>query len=164
MENNQTITIWDAKLYFKNFAGAEGRYNQKGDRNFGVFIDDETAKQLEEDGWNVKYTKPNEDGYQRPYLKVKVSYKGYQKPRLYLEDEEGHKVILKEEDVADLDEYVFDKIDLKIRHAYLKNYDVWTQYLDKGYFVMVEDEIDKAHGNNPAMSSPIEDDLDDIPF
>lgn len=163
MENNQTITIWDAKLYFRNFSGEEGRFNQKGDRNFGVFIDDEIAEQLKEDGWNVKYTKPNEEGYQRPYLKVKLNYRGYSKPRLYLEDGEGHKTILTEDTVSDLDEYTFEKIDLKIRHAYLKTYDVWTQYLDKGYFVMLEDEIDKAHGGIMPTAEPIDED-DYIPF
>lgn len=155
---DNTITIWDAKLYFKNFSGAEGRYNKAGDRNFGVFIDDETAIKLEEEGWNVKRTKPDEDGYQRPYLKVKVNFKG--RPAIYLINSSS-KVRLDEDTVGDLDDYVFEKIDLKIRHAYLRNYDVWTHYLDKGFFTILEDELDRAYADH---QTPIFDDEDDIPF
>ena len=158
MESNQVITIWDAKLYFKNFTGAEGRYNQKGDRNFGVFIDDDTAKQLESDGWNVKYTKPNEEGYQRPYLKVKLNFKG--RPRLYLVAD-GRKTILTEETAGELDDLVFEKVDLKIRHAYLKNYDCWTQYIDKGYFTVLEDDLDRAYAT---PRDEFDEAMDDIPF
>ena len=154
-----TLTLWNAQLYFKNFSGAEGRFNNKGDRNFGVFIDDETAEKLSSEGWNVKFTKPDEDGYQRPYLKVKVNFRG--NPKLYLVTS-GNKTILDADTAGELDAMVFEKVDLKIRHAYLKNYDVWTNYLDKGFFTALEDDLDRAYSDIPT-GTPIEEE-DDIPF
>mgnify|MGYP001757979022 FL=1 len=78
MPNNNTLTLEDARILFRNFKGVEGQYNREGDRNFAVVIDDpKIAKQLEEDGWNVKYLKPREEDEEpTPYLQVTVAFKG----------------------------------------------------------------------------------------
>ena len=156
MEN---ITIWDAKLYFKNFSGEPGRFNNAGDRNFGVFIGSELAEELTEDGWNVKYTKSNDEGERRAYLKVKVNFKG--NPKIYLVTN-GKTVRLDQDTVGELDELFFEKIDLKIRHVYLRNYDVWTQYLDKAYFTVLQDDLDRAYADTSTPTFDEED--EDIPF
>ena len=59
------IVMENARLIFRNFEGREEKYNRKGDRNFGLVIEDpEVAEQLLEDGWNVKnFTPKNNDGY-----------------------------------------------------------------------------------------------------
>lgn len=161
MAEQKSITLWNAQLYFKNFRGDPGKWNSAGDRNFGVFLDDDTAKELEADGWNVKHTRPDDDGYERPFIKVKVNFKGH--PKIYLV-RTGSKVLLDEESVGEIDDLIFEKVDLKIRHAYLSKYDVWTQYLDKGFFTVLEDELDRAYADPAPMIEPMEDDLDDIPF
>lgn len=55
----------NARLIFRNFEGREEKYNRKGDRNFGLIIEDpEVAQQLAEDGWNIKKLTPkNNDDY-----------------------------------------------------------------------------------------------------
>lgn len=55
----------NARLIFRNFEGCEKKYNRKGDRNFGLIIEDpEVAQQLAEDGWNIKKLTPkNNDDY-----------------------------------------------------------------------------------------------------
>lgn len=55
----------NARLIFRNFEGREEKYNRKGDRNFGLIIEDsEVAQQLAEDGWNIKELTPkNTDDY-----------------------------------------------------------------------------------------------------
>lgn len=148
------VTIRNAELYFKNFAGEEGTWNSKGDRNFGVFLDDDIAEELANDGWNVKKTKPNEEGYCRPFLKVKVNFKG--NPRVYMVTSHN-KQILDEEDIKHLDHCIFEKIDLKIRHVYLKKYDCYANYLDKGFFTIVEDELDREYfGGDDIESSELD--------
>ena len=55
----------NARLIFRNFEGREEKYNRKGDRKFGLIIEDpEVAQQLAEDGWNIKELTPkNNDDY-----------------------------------------------------------------------------------------------------
>ena len=59
------IVMENARLIFRNFEGREEKYNRKGDRNFGLIIEDsEVAQQLAEDGWNIKELTPkNNDDY-----------------------------------------------------------------------------------------------------
>lgn len=55
----------NARIIFRNFEGREEKYNRKGDRNFGLVIEDrEVAEQLLADGWNIKELTPkNNDDY-----------------------------------------------------------------------------------------------------
>lgn len=80
-----TITFEDAQIIFRNFSGKEGQYNREGDRNFAVIIPDEdTAQKMIEDGWNVKYLNPREEGDDpKPYIQVSVSYKN-RPPRIVM--------------------------------------------------------------------------------
>lgn len=59
------IVMENARLIFRNFEGREEKYNRKGDRNFGLVIEDqEVVEQLIADGWNVKnFTPKNNDKY-----------------------------------------------------------------------------------------------------
>lgn len=71
-----SVTIRDARIIFRNFAGAPSDYNDAGDRNFGAVLDPDVAKVMEEDGWNIKYLKPREEGEApTPWIPVTVSYK-----------------------------------------------------------------------------------------
>ena len=64
------------RIIFRNFAGEQSQYNPKGSRNFCVIIDDkEIAEQMKNDGWNIKYLRPRDEGDdETPYLQVSVSY------------------------------------------------------------------------------------------
>ena len=63
--SKSNIVMENARLIFRNFEGREEKYNRKGDRNFGLIIEDpEVAQQLAEDGWNIKELTPkNNDDY-----------------------------------------------------------------------------------------------------
>ena len=70
------VTIEDAQLMFRNFAGEEGPYNAAGDRSFSIRLTPEDAQMLLKDGWNVKTRPPREEGDdEMHYIKVAVSYK-----------------------------------------------------------------------------------------
>ena len=71
-----TVTIENARIFFKNFAGREGQYNEEGNRNFGVALDEAVAAVMLEDGWNVKYLKPRDEGDEaQAWVPVTVSYR-----------------------------------------------------------------------------------------
>lgn len=96
-------------IRFNNFRGvAQPPYNPEGKRNFSLEIaDEELARKLAEDGWNIKFSEPNEDGVvYAPRLPVQVKYnKAYPdlNPKIKM-DIDGHAVDLSEETVGDLDD------------------------------------------------------------
>lgn len=82
----QNISIENATLIFRNFSGKGSQYNKEGNCNFGVILDDDLAKELMADDWNVKFLKPREDDpdqYAQPWLPVKVKWNPYP-PQIYL--------------------------------------------------------------------------------
>lgn len=103
---------------FRNFSGKASRYNKEGNRNFNVVISDEdVAKRLIDDGWNLRPMKPRdgdeENAPPRYKLNVTVSFR-YRPPeiRLYSGKRE---TLLDEETVGTLDYADYSTADLTIR-------------------------------------------------
>lgn len=102
MANDNTVLFEDAKIILRNFEGREEKFNQKGDRNFCVVLDDKTAQEMEEDGWNVKHFKPREEGEEgQPYLPISVSYK-HKPPQIWLITNGGKNRTLLDEDTCEM--------------------------------------------------------------
>lgn len=146
---NNILQIDDARIIFRNFAGAPSKFNREGDRNFAlVIVNEDIANELIAKGWNVKIKAPEEEG-EAPfmYMTVKVRFSEYG-PTVYLKS--GDKMVkLDEESVACLDSIDILSVDLDIRPydwevngktgraAYLKAIRV-TQNIDR----FAEDEMD----------------------
>lgn len=113
MTNN--IAIENAHILFRNFSGQESRFNLAGRRNFCVVIpDDDMAKRLIEDGWNVKRLRPKDEGDEEtPYLQVAVAFNSYP-PKIVLISG-GNKTYLDESTVDMLDWADIQNVDLVIR-------------------------------------------------
>jgi hypothetical protein len=152
--NDGLLVMEDAEIFFRNFSGRETMYNQEGDRNFCVFLDDVTARRMIEDGWNVKYTKVREEGDEpRPYMQVSVSFKN-RPPRLFLISTKGRTPI--DESLA----MAFDWVDIKSVDLTVRPYS-WAvgsrtgvkAYLKTMYVVIKEDPLDAkyAHLNEAPM-------------
>ena len=110
-----TLCIEDAEIFWKNFSGREQQYNEKGNRNFCVFIDDEeTAQKLINDGWNIKIKQPyDETEDSRYYVQVKLNYDSAQPPVVVLK--KGKNMIhLDEDTVGRLDTADIIYVDLEI--------------------------------------------------
>lgn len=145
---NDILQIDDARIIFRNFAGAPSKFNREGDRNFAlVIVKEDIANELIAKGWNVKIKAPEEEG-DAPfmYMTVKVRFSEYG-PTVYLKS--GDKMVkLDEETVACLDSIDILSVDLDIRPydwevngktgraAYLKAIRV-TQNIDR----FAEDEM-----------------------
>lgn len=78
--NNQNrvtnnISIENAHIMWRNFAGNPSQYNAQGKRNFCVQLDEDLARELERDGWAVKWREAR-DPQDTPfaYLQVSVSF------------------------------------------------------------------------------------------
>lgn len=101
VDNNGKLIIENARILYRNFAGAPTQYNREGDRNFCVFIDDEIiANDLKDIGWNVKIRKPRDEQDDiAHYIKVNVSYR-FRAPNIMLHI--GNKVNELYEDTVDL--------------------------------------------------------------
>lgn len=145
------LQIDDARIIYRNFAGAPSKFNREGDRNFAVLInDEEQANTLIQDGWNVKIKPPREEG-DAPfmYLPVKVKFND-RGPACYLAT--GSRLNrLDEESISCLDSVDIVSVDLDIRPydwdvngkegrtAYLQGIKV-TQEIDRFAARFAEDE------------------------
>ena len=145
-----TLIMEDARIVFRNFSGAEGMYNREGDRNFCVLLDEDTAQDMIEDGWNVKRLKPREDMEQgTAYIQVSVGFKG-RPPRMVMITSKG-RVELDEESVVLLDWADIDKVDLIIRpyHWNVNGRTGVKAYLKSIFVVIHEDYLELKYSDVP---------------
>lgn len=155
MAKKEQVSIENAQLIFRNFAGVEGKYNHAGDRNFCVLIDDDIAKELSDRGYTVKYLKPREEGdKEQAYIKIKVSYR-FTPPNVYLVSSNG-KTRLTEENIDMADWITIKNADLIFNGS---PYDVngkqgLSAYLKTLYIVIEEDEFEQnpEHQNISSQS------------
>lgn len=164
------ITIEGARLVFRNFSGAEGKYNRAGDRNFTVFLDADDAEQMAKDGWNVKYLQPRDDQEEaQAILSVAVSYKG-RPPKIMMVTSKGKTPV--GEDMVD----ILDWAEIKTADLIINPYE-WEvngktgikAYLKSLYIVLEEDELDRKYidvpdsASNSIVGESYEGDGDDTP-
>ncbi len=136
------LQIDDARIIYRNFAGAPSKFNREGDRNFAVVIPDEEIKDaLINEGYNVKIKPPrDEDEAPFMYLPVKVKFND-RGPAAYLQSGKAMRK-LDEDSIAMLDDIDILSVDLDIRPydwevqgktgrtAYLQSINV-TQEIDR---------------------------------
>lgn len=144
------LVLENVRIGFRNFSGEEGKFNRAGDRNFVIFLDDELAGQMQNDGWNVKFLKPrDEDEDPQAYLPVKVNFKN-RPPKVMLVTRKG-KTALNEQMVGILDWVEFTNVDLII-NPYEWNVNGKTgvtAYLKSMFATMYEDDLDIKYEDVP---------------
>lgn len=161
MPNNSiaNISVENARIIFRNFAGKATKYNPEGKRNFCLVVDNDLADKLKEIGWNIKYLNPRDpDEMPQAYLQVSVAFENFP-PNVFM-IAGGKKTKLNEETINVLDYAEIENIDLIIRpyqwelpsgksgvKAYLKNM----------YVTIVENEFEAKYRD-------LEEAEEDLPF
>lgn len=149
MKKIDNIVIGNARILFRNFAGQEGNYNPAGNRNFSVCIDDpEFANHLEDEGWNVKYLQPREEGdAPQAFLHVKVGFGKYP-PKIVLISN-NKKTFLDEDTVEMLDWVEIENVDIIIRpYSYtVRGTSGISAYVKDMYVTMVDDEFSEKYSH-----------------
>lgn len=148
-------TIENARILFRNFTGREGKYNREGDRNFAVVLEDpKLVKQMEKEGWNVKYLDPRDDD-ETPtaYVSVSVAY-GNRPPKVVLISSRRGETVRTDltEDMVE----TLDWIEIESCDMILNPYE-WTHsgnsgvkaYLKSLFVTMSQDELDLKYQDVP---------------
>lgn len=157
-DNFASIEIPNAKfIFYTNFKGQAGPYNDEGDRNFNVVLEGDALRKAEEYGMNVKHTKPNADGETLAYVKVKIGYK-FKAPIVMLINSQCKRQ-LNESNVGLVDDYEFDHIDMVIRPNRWRRQDGSSgvnAYLQEFYGVVQESSfaskyntLEESNGDTP---------------
>jgi hypothetical protein len=155
MANNvNNIIIEGARIGFRNFSGAEGKFNPAGRRNFCLFLDTESAEQLARDGWNIKWLEPRDpDEDRQAYLQIAVSY-GKIPPKIFLVTSHN-KTLLDEDTVGLLDFAELSNVDIIVRPY------IWEvngksgikAYVKSMYATIVEDEFADKYYDVPTSAA-----------
>lgn len=141
-----------ARIIFKNLSGEASKFNSKGDRNFGVVIEDVAmANKLAEDGWNVKVLAPrDESDTPTHYLSVKVSYDPVA-PKIYLVSGRNMENIteLDEDSVGCIDHADIKYVDLVVTpyHWEVNGNSGIKAYCQSMYVVIEEDPFKYKYSN-----------------
>lgn len=154
----------DTSIIFRNFAGEAKKYNKLGDRNFSVVLDENTARELEKAGWNVKPLKRHEEDDEQLYhMKVKVSFAN-RPPRCWLISS-GGRTLMDEGMVGMLDMLDSARVDVQVT-AYDWTLDSGasgrTAYLESLFFTVYESELEKEYAHipqTPGISARVPDDM-----
>jgi hypothetical protein len=152
-DNFAPINISNAKLIFRtNFKGIAGPWNNEGERNFNVILEDEALEQALAYGMNVKMTNPRGDYEPVNYIKVNIGYK-FRAPHVELINSRVKRV-LNENTIGILDDFEYDNIDIVLRpnRWHRPNGDTGVNaYLQSMYATIAEDAFANKYYDIPTV-------------
>jgi hypothetical protein len=115
--SNEPVLLKNVQIRWRNFEGRGSAYNAEGKRNFVIELDEPTAVELYEGGWNVKLSKPSDEGTQSAFLPVEANYAGRTPPEVWFVGTKNRTVI-PEEMLA-----MADGVEIDHCHVYIRPYD-----------------------------------------
>lgn len=157
---NGELTIEGAEIMYKNFQGKASQFNQPGDRNFCLKLDPDLAKELGDDGWNIKQTKVRDEGdIPQDYVQISIKYRGrngaqMKPPKLVLITSRG-RTDLSEDDCDILDMIDFAYVDIIVRPYYweMNGKSGVKAYLKVIYVTALEDKFAHRYRDIPEIDT-----------
>lgn len=148
---DDTVTLEDVQIIFRNFSGRAGMYNKEGDRSFAVKLTPEWAEELKSRGWNVKYLRArDEEEDEQAYVSVKINFNGPRPPKAFMvSPSTKRRTQLDESTIEMLDYADILQVDV-ILNPY--NYVVngkggISVYLESIYVIIIEDALAMKYDN-----------------
>lgn len=157
-ERIPNLSVENARIVFRNFAGKESKFNPQGKRNFCLLIDRDSAEVMRDQGWNVKELAPRDpDELPQPYIQVAVAFENYP-PNVWLISG-TKKTKLDEDTVSVLDYAEIENVDLIVNPSRweVSGKSGIKAYLKTMYVTIVENEFEKKYRD-------LEEDDEDVPF
>lgn len=142
---------------FRNFGGKPTRFNADGGkRTFAVQLSPDMAHTMKNDGWNVKFLEPREEGDEGVYfLKVNVKFGKGRPPRCVIVTSRG-RTNIPEEMVEMLDWVDIANVDLIVRaYHHDMNGGGVAAYLQSIYVTVQEDDLEKKYANVPELTGSV---------
>lgn len=149
MTKDNSLTIENAEILFRNFEGRPTAFNPDGGkRDFVVLLDEELAERLNADGWNVKRLRAREEGdLETPFIRVSLSYKN-RPPRVILISRKGRSTL--PEDLVGMADFVdIERVDLTINpyRWEVRGEKGVKAYLDVIYIILRENPLDLKYAD-----------------
>lgn len=144
------LVIENAKLIFRNFAGTKTEFNTEGLRSFSVILEPDSAIELEEAGWNIRWTKPkNPDDDSIPFLSIAVAYNNVP-PKIWIVTKQK-KTALEEHTVKTLDWAEIASADIVVNpyHWEVAGKKGIKAYLKTMFVNVVEDQFADKYSDIP---------------
>ena len=174
-ERMSDVTVKGCKgqqLIFRNFEGVANRYNNPGDRNFCLIIDEELASELEAKGFTIKRTKGDGDYDPVPYIKIKIGYTRKDgsdnpyPPKIFKIDSTGMKMLDKN-NVKLLDGSRLNNVDLEFSASPYEDRETGTikysAYLKSLYAEIEESALEREY-NERCAGMDSQDPNSSLPF
>lgn len=133
------LILQNVKIGYRNFKGEQKKFNRAGDRNFVIFLDNDLADQMSQDGWNVKFPKERDDiegeDHRLPFIKVNVSFKQYKPSIVLINGSNQNSTRLNEDTIDILDDIDIQYCDVEISpyHYNVNGKEGINAYLSKLY-------------------------------
>lgn len=148
---DDTVTMEDVQIIFRNFTGRAGMYNKEGDRSFAVKLSPEWAEELTKRGWNVKYLRArDEDEAEQAYISVKINFDGPRPPKAFMiSPSTNRRTQLGPDEIEILDYADILQVDLILNpYQYtVNNKSGISAYLESIYVTIIEDALARKYDN-----------------
>lgn len=175
MYNRNAVTLENCKVMYSktspNFSGRAHEYNNEGNRNFCMFIeDDDQALAMKNAGWDIRVLAPRDDHPEdepKCFIPVSIKYRDMYgspvkyPPRVYVVNSSGKAVEIGEKALNTLDNKQIKYVDV-ILNPRVKDDGTFKAYVSELYVVAEENRLSEKY----ALDEAPEDDLSpgDDPF